>query len=129
MSKQFHEGVEDFTATPDRLRTLIESGKCTALVNFHLVDGDDGKSKLAMISAGMTAEDVFNAVCVIRRTYMLMLGLSEREPIAEAMDDTGLVADDEPVKPAGACQLCGRGHWTLLAKCEHTNCPKGLYVP
>lgn len=129
-SKQFREGVEDFTKAPDRLRTLIERGSCTAVVNFHVVDLDDGTHKLAMISAGMSQNDIFDACCVIRRTMMLMLGLAEKPAFAEAMeDDTGLPpADDEPER-LKHCELCARDHWTVLAKCEHRNCPKGLYAP
>ncbi len=126
--RRFREGVEDFSDTPKRLEALIASGRCSGVVNFHTISMADGTSKLGMVAGGMTGQDIFDACCVIRRTMMMMQGMVETQPLAEAMSDTLPPADDEttPVN-ASACQLCARDYWTVLAKCDYRACPKGLF--
>ena len=117
----------DFSGYPGELMAAIDAGTCDGVVSFHrLRRPGETDERIGMMAGGLTSGQTFSIICKARRMLMLMLGLSDAEPIGEAVQEQETEQPAPDVQPM-RCSRCGIDHWGVLDKCPYMGCPHGLF--
>lgn len=117
----------DFTAYPGELKSAIDRGEVDGVVAFHRIRAKDQPERIGMMSGGLTSAQAFTILCTARRTLMQMLGLSDPEPLGEAVQNVEHAVTKGATVQEKHCSRCGIDHWGVLDKCPYQDCPHGLF--
>lgn len=88
-----HVEFRDFTETPDILEKMIDDKRLVGVITFYKLTGDKpGKFQLGMQAGGMTIEQTFDLICMIRRSMM------DTMHFIDMADATMMEADQDSAK-------------------------------